>query len=78
MSNDPCFLYGWEFSLVGGQLLRIQASRLGKHRRTRVSQKMMTDLVARFRGREPIRGEDIRKLGEEVGDALRSGEKGSM
>ena len=38
---------------------------------------MMTDLAARFRGREPIGREDIRKLGEEVGDALRSGEKGS-
>ena len=38
---------------------------------------MMVDQVARFRGPEPIKREDIRELGEEVGDALRSGEKGS-
>ena len=65
------------FSLGGSQLLRIQGLRLSEHRRTRQSQKMMTDLLARIRGREPIRREEIRKLEEEVGDALRSGENGS-
>ena len=48
--------------------------RLSKHRMTRLSQKMMMDLVARFRGHEPIGREYIRKLREEVGDALRSGD----
>ena len=35
---------------------------------------MMTGLVARFKGYEPFGREYIRKLGEEVRDALRSGE----
>ena len=52
--------------------LLIQASRLSKHRRTRLSQQMMLDLMSRFGGCEPIRREVIWKLGEEVGDALRS------
>ena len=39
---------------------------------------MASDLMARFGGLEPIRREDILKLGEEVRDALRSREKGSM
>ena len=75
--KHPCFLHGREFSLGGGQLLRIQELRFSKHKRTRLSQKMMADLVARFRGREPIGREDIWKLGEEIGDAMRIGEKGS-
>ena len=40
-----------------------------------MSQKMMINLVPRFRGREPIGREDIMKLKEEVRDAMRSGEK---
>ena len=37
---------------------------------------MVADLMARFRGCEPIRREDIWKLREEVRDALGSGEIG--
>ena len=51
--------------------------RFSKHRRTRLSQKMAGDLMARFRGCEPIEREDIWKLGEEVGYTLGSIEKGS-
>ena len=77
-----CILHGGELGLGRGQLLQIQASRFSKHRRTRQSQKMvvdlLADLLARFIGCEPIGREDIWKLGKEVGDALGSGDKGSM
>ena len=69
---DSSFLHGGEFCFGGSQLLRIQALRLSKHRRTRLSQQMMSDLMSWFGCCEPNRREDIRKLGEEVGDALRS------
>ena len=71
--DDSSFLHGGELSLGGSQLLRIQALRFSKHRRTRLSQQMVSDLMARFGGNEPIGGEDIWKLREEVEDSLKSG-----
>ena len=78
MTYDSSFLHGGEFCFGGSQLLRIQASRLSKYQRTRLSQQMVLDLMVWFGGPEPIRRKDILKLGDEVGDALRSREKGSM
>ena len=71
VTYDSIFLYGGEFCFGNSQLLQIQASRLSKHWRTRLSQDLMLDLMSRFGGCEPIRREDIWKLGEEVEDALR-------
>ena len=47
-----------------------------EHRRMGKGQQVIADLVARQRGSETIRREDIWELREEVGDALRSGGQG--
>ena len=52
--DDSSFLHGRELGLGGSQLLRIQASRFSKYQRTRLSQQMMSNLMARFGGHETI------------------------
>ena len=67
-----------ENSTLGeAEILWVQALRFCKHRRTKLSQKMVADLMARFRGCLPIGREDIWKLGEVVRDEPGSREKGS-
>ena len=44
-------------------------------RRARLHEEIMGDSVTRFRGCKTVRRYNIRKLGNEVGDALQSGEK---
>ena len=46
----------------------------GKNGGSRVCEEMVVNLEVRQRSCKTIRGEDIRKLGEEVGDALWGGE----
>ena len=62
-----------------GLLLRVKFLRFSKHRRTKVSQRMMSDTVMRFRDLKPIRGEDVWELGEKLLETQRSGElKGTV
>ena len=59
-----------------GELLGIQAVRFSINWRTWSSKEVMTYSVARFRGRETIIAEQVRKLREKFLNLRRSGEEG--
>ena len=74
-ADNASFLHGGELSLGNSKLIRIKAVGFGKNRRSRVCEKMVKDQVVGQRNCKTIGGEDIRKLGEEVGDTLWGGEE---
>ena len=76
MADNACFFHGGELGLGKGEFIRVKATGLGKHRRSGVCEKMVADLVSRWRCSKTIRGKDIWKIGKKIGDTLWGGEKG--
>ena len=62
MVDDTRFLHGKEFSLGNSQLVRIQVAGIDKNQRARTSEKGVANWMARQRGGEIIRGENLRKF----------------
>ena len=68
--DNACFFHGGELGLGNRELIRIKAMGLGKHRRSGVCEKMVADLVLRWRCIKTIGGKDVRKIGKKIGDTL--------
>ena len=62
MVDDTRFLHGKEFSLGNSQLVRIQVAGIDKNQRARTSEKVVANWMARQRGGEIIREENLRKF----------------
>ena len=59
-----------KFTLGNSKLIGIQVAGFGKNGRSRVSEEMVANLVARLRSFKTIEGEDILDFREEARDAL--------
>ena len=75
MADNACFFHGRELGLGNGEFIRVEATGLGKHRRSGVCEKMVADLVSRWRCSKTIGGKDVWKIGKKIGDTLWGGEK---
>ena len=75
MTDNASFFHRGEFGLGVGDFIRIQVARFGENRGSGVCEKMVGNLVARRRSCETIRGEDVGKFREKVGDTLRGREE---
>ena len=68
--DNASFFHGGEFGLGNSKFIGIQAVGFGKNRGSGVCEKMVADLVVRWESCKTIRGEDVRKFEEKVGDTL--------
>ena len=75
MADNACFFHGGELCLGNGKFIRVKATGLGKNRRFGVCEKMLADLVSRWRCSKTIEGKDVWKIGKKIGDTLWGGEK---
>ena len=64
--DNASFFHGGEFYLCNGKFIGIQVARFGKNRGSGVCEKMVANLVVRWRSCKTIKGENVRKFGEKV------------
>ena len=75
MADNACFFHGGELGLGDEELIRVKAMGLDEHRRSGVCEKMVGDLVSRWRCCKTIGRKDVMKIGKKIGDTLWGGEK---
>ena len=71
--DNACFFHGRELGLGNGEFIRVKTTGLGKHRRSGVCEKMVVDLVSRWRCSKTIGGKNVWKIGKKIGDTRREG-----
>ena len=71
----PAFFMAENSALATEKFIRVETTGLGEHNRSGVCEKMVADLVSRWRCSKTIRGKDVWKIGKKIGDTLWGGEK---
>ena len=73
MADNASFFLGGEFGFGNSEFIEIQVAGFDKNRGSEVCEKMVADLVARWKSCKTIGGEDVGKFGEKVGDKIHFG-----